>query len=581
MPGTAVDNPTNSGADAAYERALAAYREKSYEVARRWVLEALAHNRQHSAAKALLARLDAARRDASPFETPPIGSEVVSTDPTVLVSRAGGVAPSAEGIEPTVMLRRDNPPRRASDTDTHEPIRVPKGGWKQAVAEPTVIAQSKPRSSSSRPKSSFSLAGALQSLGGRSQGRADQSRAASSTRGRSTDATGPLLSTPAARGALLAVTTVAIGALLVWAAIGLFHWLFPAGHVLTITKPANGTIIGPGIECGTGGSDCSTTFRTAEVVELDVKPDKDYVFSGYTGDCAPAGRPMMTEPRTCSATFQPVVSSGAPVTFRLTIAKPEGGTIIAAGGIMCGTIGSTCSADIPSGQPVTLTAQADEGYVWEQFTGDCPAAGETIMTSAKTCTAVFAKTAVPIASRGPRPTVTVERRRPPVAPPVTNPTPGPTVAPVVSSAPFPSPAPSTSSPTSPLDKPAERPKTAEEHAKEEILQLVKNYCTELGTLKPERIRTLFHLDNTRELRDRFKEYKSLKCTVSSPPEYDRLDARDAGAAQLKFGMKQAVEMKSGGAPATLELNVTMVVSRKDFQSPWLIDRLLHEVKPKS
>jgi len=32
-------------------------------------------------------------------------------------------------------------------------------------------------------------------------------------------------------------------------------------------------------------------------------------------------------------------------------------------------------------------------------------------------------------------------------------------------------------------------------------------------------------------------------------------------------------------PSVLTI-VTMVVSRKDFQSDWLIDRVMHEVKPK-
>ena len=103
-----MDNPSNSRADGAYDRALAAYQEKSYEVARRWTLEALAYDRQHSGARALLGRLDAAVRPApSPFQSAPSGSEVVSTDPTVLISRAS--QPSAyEPVEPTVMARPDD-----------------------------------------------------------------------------------------------------------------------------------------------------------------------------------------------------------------------------------------------------------------------------------------------------------------------------------------------------------------------------------------------------------------------------------------------------------------------------------------
>jgi hypothetical protein len=68
--------------------------------------------------------------------------------------------------------------------------------------------------------------------------------------------------------------------------------------------------------------------------------------------------------------------------------------------------------------------------------------------------------------------------------------------------------------------------------------------------------------------------------MTSPPEYDRLDASASGAAQFKVGMKEIVKMASGGAPQTLDLILTMVVSRKDFQSEWRIDRLTAEEKPK-
>lgn len=109
---------------------------------------------------------------------------------------------------------------------------------------------------------------------------------------------------------------------------------------------------------------------------------------------------------------------------------------------------------------------------------------------------------------------------------------------------------------------------------------MKKYCAALDSLNPATVRKLFHLDNERQLRDQYREYKSLKCTVTSPAEYDRLDASEAGGAQLRFGMKQVLEMKSGGAPGPTEYIVTMVVSRKGFQTEWLIDRVNYEVRPK-
>jgi hypothetical protein len=122
--------------------------------------------------------------------------------------------------------------------------------------------------------------------------------------------------------------------------------------------------------------------------------------------------------------------------------------------------------------------------------------------------------------------------------------------------------------------------SAEDHAKNEILQLVTNYCVALESLQADRVRKLWPLAPVGTLRDQFHEYKSLRCTITSPPKFDRLDASAAGGAQVKFGMKQEIQMRSGGAPDVKETIATMVVSRLNFQSQWLIDRVRHDPKPK-
>jgi len=575
-----VEHPSNPRADAAYQRALAAYREQSYDVARRWIAEAFAHDKQHAGARALLARLDAARPTAGPFHQPSSGPEVISTDPTVLISRASVSQPKTEPIDPTVLVSRADMRSRLDDTDIGRVAPAPRAA-SRPVTEPTVIAPARQKTGSA-PKAGFSLGAALQSLGERLQG---AGRPRQSSPGRTgTPARTSKGSTPAAQGALLAVATVLVGAFLVVASILLYRWIVPAGQVLTITKPTGGTILGPGIECGTSGGRCSNTITTGEAVELDTRPDKDYVFSGYTGDCAPAGRTAMTEPRTCGATFGRVEGAAPPVTFRLTIIKPVGGTVVGSGGIFCGVNGSTCTADIPSGLPVTLRADAADGFAWQQFTGDCPSTGEMAMTSAKTCGATFIASAAPMNRAPVQPSPPRPRTAPPpppVAPPVATPTSAQPSAPVPTNPPGSLGQTPTTTPTPTVPaKPPAPPISAEDHAKQEIGQLVKNYCAALTTLNAATVRKLFHIDNERSLRDQYKEYKSLKCTVSSPPEYDRLDATAAGAAQLKFGMKQVVEMRSGGAQRDHEFVVTTVVSRKDFQSAWLIDRVFYEVKPK-
>src|SRR4029453_8821265 len=97
-----------------------------------------------------------------------------------------------------------------------------------------------------------------------------------------------------------ALVVMMAGAVLIAMQFGGSIWT--SGHLLKITTPVGGTISSAGIRCGTGGSDCSTTHREGDAVELIAVPDEGFSFSGFTGDCAPAGRTAMTRPRTCSAT---------------------------------------------------------------------------------------------------------------------------------------------------------------------------------------------------------------------------------------------------------------------------------------
>jgi hypothetical protein len=593
---SAVANPSGSRGDAAYDRALGAYHEHAYDVARRWVLEALAQDPQHAGARALLGRLNAGHKPASPLETTPSGivlthgsqgrapgkgPEVISTDPTVLISRASGpVMP--EAIEPTLMIQRDDPRLRLPKADTRAAAPPPKHTAARPVAEPTIISHPSPRPAPSGPGSSHSAGSAVQSLWQRLRPRGSRSpsprRQSPAGRVGTTPDRRPGMWTPGLRGALIAVATVAAASLFVWGAILAGRWLWPAGQPLTLTRPVGGTIAGPGLNCGTHGTDCSTTRPTGEAVALEAQADDRYVFSGWFGDCAPTGRMSMSEPRKCGATFDPVTAPPQAVTFRLTITKPTGGTVVGAGDILCGTLGSNCSADVPSGAPVTLHFEADSGYTFSQFTGDCAANGEMAMTTAKTCSATFTPTSTPVANvlpSGPAgpPRPRRQKEATEVTPPPPTPPPAASLSPPVG-------APGAeSTPTNP-DKPAAPPITAEQHAKNEIEQLVKNYCAEYDTLKPDRIQKLFPLVNQGVLRDQFRQYKSLTCTLTAPLEYERLDARPAGGAQVKFGMKQVIQMRSGGAPKTVETIVTMVVSRTDLQSAWLIDRVRHDPKPK-
>ena len=89
----------------------------------------------------------------------------------------------------------------------------------------------------------------------------------------------------------------------------------------------------------------------------------------------------------------------APAGQLLTITKSEGGTLSAAG-IRCGTRGSDCSTARPNGDAIELTPQADAGYTFVEYTGDCAPGGRTIMTSTRTCGAIFTRDAAPATPAG-------------------------------------------------------------------------------------------------------------------------------------------------------------------------------------
>jgi predicted Ser/Thr protein kinase len=642
-PATAASKPPGSRADATYARATAAFEEKAFDVARRLALEALAEDSAHAGARALLARLDprqaaSAARPARPLQASPTASsrparpeprgpapETISVDPTVLIDRASRPPAPPDRIEPTMVIQRDELRRRVADTDPAAILPRPGARPPAPVAEPTVMVPAVRRHASPPPraKSGASSGGFLQSLWLRlttlGRGAPSQQGRHAPARGAAPPARARQSSgmTPTMRGALIAVGAVAVASLFVLAVLGASRWFVTTGQVLTIVKPMGGTIVGAGIRCGTRGSDCSVSLKDGEAVELQPEPDSNFVFSGYTGPCAPTGRVVMSEARTCGATFSSVADNREPVQWPLTITKPTGGSIVAIGGILCGTLGDTCTAKVPDGERVALRVQSEPGQKFLAFTGDCAEGGETLMTAARTCGATFGPTTAPSANDvptgrpptvpagpagpvgpgrpgKPTPTAEIARGTGPSAPPGTAPTsPTGTGQPAAGSGQPPAspgggapagtqaqPNPQTPIPTDANPKPAAAPITEEEHAKKEIEGLVKQYCAELETLNPARVQKVFPLARQEDLREQFRQYKSLKCAVAGAAEYDRFDVKGAGGAQLKIGMKQTIEMKSGGAPKTYETIATIIVSRMNLQSPWLIDRVNHLAKPK-
>jgi hypothetical protein len=391
----------------------------------------------------------------------------------------------------------------------------------------------------------------------------------------------------------MAVAGLVVASLLALGIVSVVRALNTQSYTLTFTPPANGTIRGAGLRCGTGGADCSIPVKAGETVQLEGEAEEKYVFSGFTGDCPSRGPFKMTQVRNCGARFELTGAAPTSLTWPLTITKPAGGTIVAAGGVNCGSSGDTCTLNLPDGVPVNLLQEPDSGHQFVAFTGDCEMGGETKMTGPRTCGATFIKVdGTPLAKSSGYSPPPPPPAKSPVTPrnasaAVPNQPAGKQQAPPADAAPSPAPVPPAPveivKPTEAPDektKPATPARTELDHAKDEIEKLVNSYCASFNTLDPRKVQAVYPQANAEVLKAQFKEYKSLKCTISDKVEYELIQVNDAGSAQLKFGMKQAMVLKVGGQPKAQELVVSMRVARRKSLEAWTIDWVRAEPKPK-
>jgi serine/threonine-protein kinase len=371
------------------------------------------------------------------------------------------------------------------------------------------------------------------------------------------------LSVAVAAGLLIAVGVVAVFVL----------WLAgpPSGYVLTVTRPQGGTILGPGLRCGTDGSDCQLTLEPGAPVELAVKADSGFVFGAYTGDCAPAGRMLMTQARTCGATFNPEQVATFTKTWTLTVRKPIRGTLIAAGGINCGTMGDACSAEYDDGRQVVVEARPDTGFERSAFLDDC-AQPVLIMTGPRSCGATFVERGR--GGSGPRaegpkpaPAPPSPRPEPPVVPPPVIPSTGPATVPVVAG-------------------PGEvkAPPTPDEYAKAiGIPELLNKYCPAQESRDPLRVQAIYPTADMAGLKRAFSGYRSVKCEMSEQGKwkYVQLDGAK-GIAHVQVEVKQTNEgYRIGGAPEVNETIADFFLTRPTERADWQVAKLAHKPKPKS
>ena len=165
----------------------------------------------------------------------------------------------------------------------------------------------------------------------------------------------------------------------------------PSRYTLNVTKSGSGSgsvLSDPaGINCG---STCSMTSDNGQLIRLAATPAPGSVFVGWSGACTGATcAPTLASDLTVTAVFDN--AAPVPVDYQLSVSKAGdgSGTVTSStGGISCG---ATCSATLPQGTAVGLTATPEAGSNFTGWGGACSGTGacSLTMSAAAAVTATF------------------------------------------------------------------------------------------------------------------------------------------------------------------------------------------------
>ena len=155
-------------------------------------------------------------------------------------------------------------------------------------------------------------------------------------------------------------------------------------YALTVGVTGNGSVTSnpQGIDCGI---DCSEDYLIDTMVTLTATPLVGNSFDSWTGVCAGSSQ-------TCVVTMdqaQDTTAMFTPNFYLLSVTVTGNGTVTSSPvGIDCGV---DCIQAYTPNTSVTLTATADSGYVFVEWSGDCSGSGSCVlnMGSGKSARALF------------------------------------------------------------------------------------------------------------------------------------------------------------------------------------------------
>jgi hypothetical protein len=272
----------------------------------------------------------------------------------------------------------------------------------------------------------------------------------------------------------------------------------------------------------------------------------------------------------------------------LTFTPPLNGTIVSRAGIVCGTRGSRCAANVVDSTDVTFESLPDPTFQFFRYTGDCAPVGTLRMTKDITCGAEFAP--VPKDQPASLRAVTNNAER------ATGTRTGgagtrsvdlriETAGGRGDESEFSNEGSNRGNGVSQgLPRPllgAIRVEPEPEHPEMTARRLIEaalaSYCKAQEAMSPEAVRNVVPTANLDQLRYRFRQFKSVRCTVPQPPVYEQLDYVN-GKATVKVGVKQTQTPSIGGIEI-VETIMTAELSRPGIGADhWVIDVYRHERK---
>jgi len=169
----------------------------------------------------------------------------------------------------------------------------------------------------------------------------------------------------------------------------------PTNTDLTVTVVGNGIVTKEptGETCATSSPDCSA-YSVGDTVALNAAANIGANFDGWTDACSSEGKKTlilvkMDNAKSCTATF---ISSTKTQTLTLTKEGSGTGTITSENDEL--NCGATCTATVPQGNTLKLTATADATSTFAGWSVDCASAATgnpavVTLDADKSCAATF------------------------------------------------------------------------------------------------------------------------------------------------------------------------------------------------